>query len=98
MDQPHQQCLPLPVDSQGQRVVMIGYHIKGASFQASHVRNMPYFSGRLNMTLILHSHKDIKMEGRGARVAQSVKHLTFGFGSGHDLTALWVQAPQWALC
>ena len=26
-------------------------------------------------------------------MAQSVKYLTLGFDSGHDLTVLWVQAP-----
>ena len=30
-------------------------------------------------------------------MAQSVKHPTLDFGSGHDLTVLWVQAPHWAL-
>ena len=35
---------------------------------------------------------------RGTGMAQLVRHLTLGFGSGHGLTALWVQAPHWALC
>ena len=35
---------------------------------------------------------------RGAWVAQLVKHLTPGFGSGHDLVVSWVQAPCLGLC
>ena len=27
-------------------------------------------------------------------MAQSVKHPTLDFGSGHDLTGLWIQAPH----
>ena len=34
---------------------------------------------------------------RGKWVAQSVKHPTLGFGSGHDLTVSWVRAPHQAL-
>ena len=35
---------------------------------------------------------------RGTWVAQSVKRLTLGFGSGHGLAVSWVQALHWALC
>ena len=34
---------------------------------------------------------------RGAWVAQSVKHLTLGFGSGHDLTVCGFE-PHVGLC
>ena len=34
---------------------------------------------------------------RGIWVAQWVEGLTLGFGSGHDLTASWVQVPHWGL-
>ena len=34
----------------------------------------------------------------GTSVAQSVKHLTLGFSSDHDLTVSWVQAGHQALC
>ena len=36
--------------------------------------------------------------GRGAWVAQSVKHPILDFGSGYDLTGLWDRAPCQALC
>ena len=35
---------------------------------------------------------------RGTRVAQSVKHRTLGFGSGHDLTVCGFKPRGWALC
>ena len=35
--------------------------------------------------------------GPGAWVAQSVKYLTLGFSSGHDLMVLWVRALHRAL-
>ena len=42
---------------------------------------------------------DIRQIARkGTWVAQLVKCLTLGYGSGHDLTVLWVQAPRWAPC
>ena len=34
---------------------------------------------------------------RGTRVAQSVKHLTLDFGSGHDLTVRETEPPRWAV-
>ena len=34
---------------------------------------------------------------RGAWVAQSVKHLTLDFGSGHDL-AIWEFKPRIGIC
>lgn len=45
----------------------MGYHsasIKGASFQAICVQDLPYFSGSLSVTLLPCSHKEMKMEGR----------------------------------
>ena len=39
-----------------------------------------------------------KIYFRGSGVARSVKRRTLDFGSGHDLTVLWVSAPSWALC
>ena len=55
--------------------------------------------------LLYLSHKQImwrflKMHllGWGTWMAQLVEHLTLVFGSGHDITVLWVQAPGRALC